>query len=131
MTIKYSKDVLLLNYFDSQFRLKAFRYYENFGGQKMQWHTDNKAVPNTQDLVQKNTKVLGLIFIVYLSDVDDGEFQYIQGSHLWSSKNSFKDYSNKYIIDNFSDKIVSFKKKNFKYKSSYSDCIFHILARNI
>ena len=99
------------NYFNSQFRLKAFRYYENFGGQKMQWHTDNKVVQNTQNLVQKNTKVSGLIFIVYLNDVNDGEFQYIEGSHLWSSKNQFNDYTEKYIIDNFSDKIVSFKKK--------------------
>ena len=99
------------NYFNSQFRLKAFRYYENFGGQKMQWHTDNKAVSNTQDLAQKNTKVSGLIFIVYLNDVNDGEFQYIEGSHLWSSKNQFNDYTEKYIMDNFRDKIVSFKKK--------------------
>ena len=52
------------NYFDNQFRLKAFRYYENFGGQKMQWHTDNKAIPKTQDLDQINTKVSGLIFLL-------------------------------------------------------------------
>ena len=29
-------------YMGDKFRLKALRYYENFGGQSMQWHTDNR-----------------------------------------------------------------------------------------
>ena len=35
----------------------------------------------------------GLIFIVYLSDVQDGEFQYIEGSHAWSEDDDHSDYS--------------------------------------
>lgn len=93
------------NFFNNdKFRIKAFRYYENFGGQNMQWHTDNKSQTNKND-------TRGLIIIVYLSDVFDGEFQFIEGSQEWSSKNQVNDYSNDYINKNFSKDIVSFKKK--------------------
>ena len=30
-------------YFGPVFSLKAIRYYENFGGQNMMWHTDNRS----------------------------------------------------------------------------------------
>jgi len=91
------------NFFKDAFRIKAFRYYENFGGQKMQWHTDNKSEAGKND-----TK--GLIFIVYLSDVQDGEFQYIEGSHIWSANDDHTDYNNDLIEEKYKDKIVSFKK---------------------
>ena len=30
------------DYLGNEFRLKALRYYENFGGQMMAWHSDNR-----------------------------------------------------------------------------------------
>ena len=103
----FFKDNFLINicskFFTDDFRIKAFRYYENFGGQKMQWHTDNKSETEKND-----TK--GLIFIVYLSDVNDGEFQYIEGSHKWSAEGDHTDYSNDLIEKKYKDKIISFKK---------------------
>ena len=30
------------DYFKEKYRLKCLRYYENLGGQNMQWHTDNR-----------------------------------------------------------------------------------------
>ena len=69
----------------------------------MQWHTDNKSETH-------KTNTNGLIFIVYLSDVQDGEFQYIEGSHNWSGDDDHSNYSNDLIEDKYKDKITSFKK---------------------
>lgn len=84
------------------FRLKALRYYETHGGHHMQWHTDNK----TDRAV---AQIPGLIFILYVSDVNDGEFQYIQGSHLWSGEKAYSDYSDDFINQNYLNEIKSFK----------------------
>ena len=91
------------NYLGDKFRLKAIRYYENYGGQKMQWHTDNKTG-------EEFTDIPGLIFIAYVSDVFDGEFQYIKGSHLWSVNQRYNDYTEKFVNKSYSDSIISFKK---------------------
>lgn len=85
------------------FRLKAMRYYETQGGHHMQWHTDNKTDKNIADIP-------GLIFIVYLTDVEDGEFQYVSGSHEWSGQKAYSDYSDEEIESKYKDKIISFKK---------------------
>ena len=52
----------------NEFRLKALRYYENFGGQVMQWHTDNRYYDGTEKS-GINTKTPGLIFQTYISDL--------------------------------------------------------------
>ena len=78
---------------DSKFRIKSQRYYETNGFHKMMWHSDNKY----NALNQKSRDIKGLIFISYVSDVYDGEFQYVKGSQkismdkkLWS-KNEIKE----------------------------------------
>ena len=68
----------------------------------MQWHTDNKTD-------QEFSHIPGLIFIFYISDVDDGQFQYIEGSHLWSGKKAYNNYTDEYIQKNHKDKIKDFK----------------------
>ena len=90
-------------YMGESFRLSALRYYETFGKHHMQWHTDNKT-----DKVFANFR--GLIFICYLSDVNDGQFQYIEESHKWSRERKFNDYTDDFIKKNYLSKI-----KNFKY----------------
>jgi hypothetical protein len=85
-------------------RLKAMRYYETYGGFHMQWHTDNKTDKSL-------AHIPGLIVICYLSDVNEGEFQYIRGSHLWSGEKAYSDYTDEYVDLNFSNEIVSFKKR--------------------
>ena len=85
-----------------EFRLKALRYYETLGGHHMQWHSDNKTD-------KQFAQIPGLIFIFYISDVADGEFQYIQGSHIWSGKSEYSDYNDQLIEKNYKDKIKSFK----------------------
>ena len=97
------------DFMGNKFRLKALRYYENFGGQVMQWHTDNRYY----DGIKKDgikTNVPGLIFIAYISDVEDGEFQYIRGSHKWSLEDGHNDYSQDYVNKNYKKDIISFKK---------------------
>lgn len=98
------------NIFGNQFRLKALRYYENFGGQVMMWHTDNRLYENNKK-GETHTSSPGIIFLAYLSDVDDGEFQYIRGSHIWSGENKHHDYTQDYISKNFGNDVVSFKGK--------------------
>jgi len=96
-------------YMGAAFRLKALRYYENFGGQAMQWHTDNRYYDGSKkDGTTTNTP--GLIFLSYISDVDDGEFQYIRGSHKWSLENKYNDYSIDFVEKNYKNDIVGFKK---------------------
>ena len=90
------------NYLGNEFRLSALRYYETFGGHHMQWHTDNKT---DRDVA----KIPGIIFIFYVSDVEDGEFQYIEGSHLWSGEKAYNDYDDDLIQKKYKDKIKSFK----------------------
>ena len=97
------------DFLGDEYRLKALRYYENFGGQNMQWHTDNKYYDQNKK-GSTITKTPGLIFITYISDVNDGEFQYVKGSHLWSSESKHHDYSQKEIESKFSKDIVGFKK---------------------
>ena len=90
------------DYFGNNFRLKAMRYYETYSGHIMPWHSDNKTEQEILD-----TK--GLIFIFYVSDVFDGEFQYISGSHNWSLAKGVNEFSDEYINQNYSEDIKSFK----------------------
>jgi hypothetical protein len=92
-------------YLGHEFRLKALRYYETYGGHHMQWHTDNKTDRGFADIP-------GIIFILYISDVEDGQFQYVEGSHLWSGEKAYSDYSDEFIEENYKEKI-----KDFKYPS--------------
>lgn len=80
------------------FRLKALRYYESYGNTRMQWHTDSKTSAGF-------APIPSLIFIAYITDVFDGEFQYVKGSHEWSSTTLQNDFSENF---NFED-IKSFK----------------------
>jgi predicted 2-oxoglutarate/Fe(II)-dependent dioxygenase YbiX len=84
-----------------RFRLQSLRYYETFGKHHMQWHTDNKS-----DRAFAHNP--GLIFIIYVSDVTDGEFQYVSGSHIWSGEKNYNDYPDRYIADKFGKDIVGF-----------------------
>jgi len=89
-------------YLGNSFRLKALRYYETYGGHHMQWHTDNKTDKGF-------APIPGLIFIFYVSDVENGQFQYIKGSHTWSGKKAYSNYSDDFINKNYKDKIKNFK----------------------
>ena len=89
-------------YLGNTFRLKCQRYYETHGGHHMQWHTDNKDATGP-------ASVPGLIFIFYTSDVNDGQLQYIEGSHTWSGKKLHSDYSDEFIEQNYKNKIIDFK----------------------
>jgi hypothetical protein len=84
-------------------RLKALRYYETFGSHRMQWHSDNKTDKGF-------AHIPGIIFIAYLVDVVDGEFQYVSGSHEWSGIRAYSDYSDREIEEKYGDRVVSFQK---------------------
>jgi ectoine hydroxylase-related dioxygenase (phytanoyl-CoA dioxygenase family) len=86
------------------FRLKAARYYETFPNHNMHWHTDNKIGKIFQDID-------GLIFIIYLTDVEEGEFQYINKSHKFSAENKINNFTDREIEQKYNDDIISFKGK--------------------
>ena len=93
----------LKNYFSEKCRIKAIRYYETFAHHNMQWHTDNKKSG------KEFANIDGLIFIFYCVDVNEGQFQYIKGSHKWSSERNMNDYSDGWINKNCKEEIVDFK----------------------
>ena len=90
----------LLN--SDDYRLKSLRYYETRGNHRMQWHTDTKNYKGFKNIP-------GIIFICYVSKVNDGEFQYIEGSHKFSQEYLKNDFSNDWINKNKRGKIISFK----------------------
>jgi len=89
------------NYLGENFRLKALRYYETMSGHNMKWHTDNK-------IEKKKLNIPGLIFIIYISDVNVGEFQYIEGSHKSSGIDKYSEYSEQFINEKYSNLIKTF-----------------------
>lgn len=93
---------ICFKYFNKDFRLKAQRYYETYGGHHMAWHTDNK-------IDRKFAEIPGLIFIFYVSDVEEGEFQYVKGSHKWSNHSAYNIFTDKYIEEEHKNEIKSFK----------------------
>ena|ERR1700733_8336803 len=103
---KFSTHPRLFELFDQilegNYRLKAHRYYETYGGHHMQWHTDNKTDRGF-------AHIPGLIVIVYISDVEDGEFQYVRGSQHWSGGGGYNDYTDQFVERNCHKDILSFK----------------------
>ena len=103
---KYAEDLVHL----SNYRIYSTYPSEDF---KMWWHIDNKI--DTFDFQRKvfvQTVVpedKGIIFIMYLTDVEDGGVQLVKGSHKWSrklEKEGFDDMENEFSRD-----IVTFNKR--------------------
>ena len=97
-----SKSVINLcdQYLGEKYRLHASRYYETMSGHNMKWHVDNKRGIELIDMK-------GLIFIIYLCDVNEGEFQYIEGSHKFDSDTP--DIKSELINDKYKHLIRSLK----------------------
>jgi hypothetical protein len=92
--------------FKNYFRLKCHRYYETFPSHHMNWHEDNV---DNDGVAHDND---GLVFIIYINDVFDGEFQLIEGTNLKKNLEERKsNYSDKFINEKFNNKIKSFKLK--------------------
>jgi len=80
--------------------LSDYRIYQNLEGHRMPWHVDNKQT--LPDLTEKMLDYKGLIALIYLDDIDHGPFQFVRGSHLWSSpfnKEMWDDEIEKYSTD--------------------------------
>ena len=93
---------LCKDYLGNIFRLRALRYYETMSGHNMSWHTDNK---KDREL----TKYNGLIFIIYISDTYEGEFQFIEGSHKLREQFNSPEFDNNTVETKYSHLIRSFK----------------------
>lgn len=90
--------------FGSGFRLKCHRYYETGPGHSMEWHADN--VTNEGVVTDSN----GLIFILYVNDVQDGEFQLVSDTYKARKSGEWSyNYTNQYIEQRFGEKIRSFR----------------------
>jgi hypothetical protein len=84
----------------SSYRLKVHRYYETYGGHHMRWHTDNR---------RESTFVHtpGLVVLAYISDVEDGEFQFVRRSQNWSGEKGYNDYTDQFVEQNCYKDILS------------------------
>ena len=90
-------------YVGDEFRLKCHRVYSTDALTRGSWHTDNKNHGNV------NTKVKGLVFMIYLNDIIDGEFQAIRKSHLTSHKYDFSNFDEDFINNFNKEDVISFK----------------------
>jgi ectoine hydroxylase-related dioxygenase (phytanoyl-CoA dioxygenase family) len=95
--------------------LSNYRVYRSYssGAARMHWHVDNKTDRYDFAAGRFETEVVqddkGLILILYLSDVDAGGLQLIEGSHLWtgtSDQESWDDQS-----ESFLDRAVTFNRR--------------------
>jgi hypothetical protein len=90
--------------FGAGFRLKCHRYYETGPGHSMEWHADN--VTNEGVVTDSN----GLIFILYVNDVQDGEFQLVSDTYKSRKSGEWSyNYTNEYIEERFGPQIRSFR----------------------
>lgn len=89
--------------FGNSFRLKCHRYYETGPGHSMVWHADNvtnEGVVNDSD---------GLIYILYVNDVQDGEFQLVTGSYRERKHGKWSyTYTNEFIEKEYGDRVRTF-----------------------
>ena len=67
----------------------------------MAWHRDNKDDP------ERTIQVEGLIWIFYLTDVTEGAFQFIEGSHAGESGNDQANFTDEYIDRAYRDRIIT------------------------
>lgn len=88
----------------NNFRLKAHRVYNLQKNYKFPWHTDNKSVDIKNDSD-------GIVFIIYMDDVEDGETQVIRGSHIFSHKYKNSNLDNSYVQKKYGKDVVSLKGK--------------------
>ncbi len=106
---------LMDRYAESPVHLSNYRIYRTFPSKitKMQWHVDNKIDTYNSEKnkfeIQMVKKDKGIIMIMYLSDVEDGGLQIVEGSHKWSfeyEKETWDDAER-----DFEDKIVTFNNR--------------------
>ncbi len=122
-TLSYGKEVidvytnntlidLAEKYSNDKVHLSNYRIYSTYPSDdfKMWWHLDNKI--DTYDFDNKCfiQKVVpedkGLIFLMYLSDVEDGGVQLVKGSHKWSRDYDCEGFD--HMEEDFKNEIVTF-----------------------
>ena len=93
--------------------LSNYRIYRTFpsASATMPWHVDNKLDTYDDQKEQFETLMvahdMGLILILYLSDVEDGGLQIVEQSHQWTYTREFWDD----LEMEFADKIVTFNNR--------------------
>ena len=118
-TLSYNKKILDLytnenlikiveKYIDGECHLSNYRIYKSVPDKNevMHWHTDNKTdkYVDGKFVTETVSNDKGIICISYLSDVADGGFQIVKGSHKWAfEKESWNDSE-----DDFKEDIVTF-----------------------
>lgn len=127
-TLTYGKEILDFytnpkiveicdNYSGDNVHLSNYRIYRTLPNEKykMPWHIDNKTDVYNEKSECFETNIVrsdkGLIVIMYLSDVDDGGFQIVKGSHLWSCKSSDPPEVFDEFEDKFKDDVITFNNR--------------------
>lgn len=90
-------------YLGEKFRLKCHRVYSTDPFIRGVWHTDNK----NHGLVNNNVK--GLVFMIYLNDTFDGEFQAVKKSHLKTENYKSSNFDEDLIKNFDQNDIIKFK----------------------
>src|SRR6185369_14062549 len=99
-------------YIGDEVHLSNYRIYRTFPSpvRKMHWHVDNKVdvfdSKSRQFITTMDPEDKGLILILYLSDVEDGGFQFVDGRHRWSHLQNRESWND--MESEFADRIVTF-----------------------
>src|SRR5207253_10276614 len=100
-------------YSQYEVHLSNYRIYRTFPSsyERMHWHIDNKTDTYDYEKEQFETSVveqdMGIILILYLSDVEDGGFQVVEKSHRWRLDRESWDNQE----EEFADKVVTFNNR--------------------
>jgi ectoine hydroxylase-related dioxygenase (phytanoyl-CoA dioxygenase family) len=112
------------HFFNGPYKLSNQRIYQTHTKAHMPWHTDNN-LQSGNTFKGKHT-LPGIMFLLYLTDVAaTNPFQFVPESHKWSMQHSERYFTDKYIEQNYADKIVSVRAP----KGTLVICNTHLIHR--
>jgi len=113
-------------YFTKPYQVTHQRFCQTRDTFHMPWHTDNNLVENKK--LSGKYEMPGLLFLFYLSDENVSPFQYLAGSHEWSSNHSNEIFlSDRWIKKHHEDKVLTYKMA----KGSLMVCDVHGIHRAV
>jgi len=103
-----SKQVLEIcrAYFPDCFKLTNQRIYQTHTEGHMPWHTDNNC--QSGNALSGKHQLPGLLFLIYLSDVQENAFQILKNSHEWSKQHTDNYFSDQFIETHHAADVVTF-----------------------
>lgn len=112
------------SYFTERYQLTNHRFCQTRKTFHMPWHTDNNLQTGRQ--LSGKHQMPGLLFLFYLSEINQSPFQYIEDSHNWSQQYSHEIYlTDRWVEAHHKEKVLNFRMP----KGSLVICNIHGIHR--